>query len=408
MSTKPKVRTWPKIREGVTKGGALFWEVDSGSRLAVRVRQRFEDETQAEDFAEDLRSRLKREGESGFMLTASERENAIEALRELEGTGATLLDAARHYRQHNQPAGGDKTVADVVSEFIDFKTDRQKSRPRYVKDMNSKLSRFAKTFGNRPVKDVTSQEIEQWLYEDTTIGELTRENYFRALTVLFNYAKGRRVGRAFIAKPYRIDNPMDSVHRPVLEETAPEILTVDQARKLLEAARKLDESKGMLAFITLGLFTGLRTSELLQIGWEHVRLDGENDSFVTVPGTIAKKRRIRNVPIPKAARSWLTLAWRNPSGQVAPPNAERKLPEVAAVAKIKPWPSNAMRHSFGSYAYADCDDSARVSAWLGHRGDSMLFEHYRALASKKDAKRFFAIIPKATRQKIVSFKEGTP
>jgi hypothetical protein len=37
-------------------------------------------------------------------------------------------------------------------------------------------------------------------------------------------------------------------------------------------------------------------------------------------------------------------------------------------------------------------DVARVSIWLGHEGNpSLLHRHYRGLASKKEAERFFSL-----------------
>lgn len=355
--------------------------------------------------ADDLRGRLQNEGLNGFSLAAAEREDALAALRELEGTGATLLDAARHYRRHHRPPGGDKSVAEAVSELLEFKRGRQQSRKRYLQDLSSRLSRFAAVFGRRLLKDVTSDEIEQWLYADKTIGEVTRENYFRALMVFFNFARGRRAGRGFTAQAYRVDNPMEAVNRPVVADEAPKILSVDQARNLLTTAHVNDERRGMLAFVTLGLFAGLRSTELTQITWNNVRLDGE-DSYVTVPGGIAKKRRIRNVPIPKAARGWLAIAWKNPSGWVAPPNSMKRLSEVSAGAGISPWPTNAMRHSFGSYAYAKYEDAAKVSAWLGHASDGILFAHYRALASKRDGEQFFNIQPPKGKEKSDHHNQG--
>jgi hypothetical protein len=61
-----------------------------------------------------------------------------------------------------------------------------------------------------------------------------------------------------------------------------------------------------------------------------------------------------------------------------------------------------MRHSFGSYHYSLHGNPLETSRLLGHKAsDQVLFDHYRALASKEQAKQFFALMPPASAQKVV-------
>ena len=61
-----------------------------------------------------------------------------------------------------------------------------------------------------------------------------------------------------------------------------------------------------------------------------------------------------------------------------------------------------MRHSFGSYHFALHGNSLETSRQLGHRAsDQVLFDHYRALATKEQAERYFAIKPEKVESKIV-------
>ena len=63
-----------------------------------------------------------------------------------------------------------------------------------------------------------------------------------------------------------------------------------------------------------------------------------------------------------------------------------------------------MRHSFGSYHYALHGNPLETSRLLGHKAsDQVLFDHYRALASKADAVAYFAITPPAKAGKVVKF-----
>ncbi len=63
-----------------------------------------------------------------------------------------------------------------------------------------------------------------------------------------------------------------------------------------------------------------------------------------------------------------------------------------------------MRHSFGSYPYALHGNPLETSRLLGHKAsDQVLFDHYRALATKAQAEAYFAITPPPTAAKVVSF-----
>lgn len=384
-----------KIRQRLNgSSGSSSWRVEVGARVTgdKRIIRQFPTEEEAKTYAQGMHGQRENHGVRGFALSDDQRVDAVQALEVLAPFGVNLKEAAEFYAKHAKPPAGDRTVSEVVAELLDFKETRQKARPRYLMDLKSRLGRFAATFGERMIKDVRSDEIEEWLFSDKALGDLSRDNYRRALGVLFSFAQGRRSGKQFTGRAYLTANPMEGVHLSDIEKPSPKILTVAESEALLNHAVKAEAEKGMLAFITLGLFCGLRTSELLQISWSHVRLDGA-DSFVTVPAGIAKKRRIRNVELPENARAWLALAKRETSGAIAPPNAAKRLPAIGRKAGINPWPSNCMRHSFGSYDFARHGNASLTSGKLGHRGDEILFEHYRSLTSRKEGERFFHVYP---------------
>src|SRR5581483_479019 len=61
---------------------------------------------------------------------------------------------------------------------------------------------------------------------------------------------------------------------------------------------------------------------------------------------------------------------------------------------VSSWDDNAMRHSFGSYSFALTGDSMKTAALMGHKAnDQVLFDHYRALATKADGEAYFGILP---------------
>ena len=68
------------------------------------------------------------------------------------------------------------------------------------------------------------------------------------------------------------------------------------------------------------------------------------------------------------------------------------------------WDANAMRHSFGSYHYALYGNPLETARLLGHKAsDQVLFDHYRALATKSDGAHYFSVQPKPTSAKVLRF-----
>ncbi len=384
-----RVKAWPRIRE-IQMATKTVWEVDTGSKLRNRIRKKLDTPEMAEALAEKLRVEHHNEGVSAFDLSMQEKQDAKEALALLNGRGVTLRDAVGYYLLHNEPPGGKKTVSDVSLEVLEYKEDRQRKRPRYVADLRNKFRSFIAEFGHRPVNEVTPSEIETWLFRDKEISELTRDNYYRALSVLFSFAQGRRDRRQATAKPYRIDNPMEAVTKPTFEREPPKILTVAQTKKLLRAARDTQADLGLLPYVVLSLFCGVRAEELRKLQWPDLNLKRKQ---ITIPARVAKKRRLRNIPLPAAAVQWLR-PFANCSGNIVPKNCDRRFQRLAKAAGFTTWPQNAMRHSFGSYFYAMTEDAQATTARLGQKGDDVLFEHYRALCGKHEANGYFALVPK--------------
>jgi hypothetical protein len=66
-----------------------------------------------------------------------------------------------------------------------------------------------------------------------------------------------------------------------------------------------------------------------------------------------------------------------------------------ATVKLKPWPSNGVRHSFSSYHLAHFKDAARLALELDHTDQELLFRHYRELPTPEQAAKYWDIRPAA-------------
>ena len=197
---------------------------------------------------------------------------------------------------------------------------------------------------------------------------------------LFNFAIRRR---------YVASNPIDRLEKVTLDEKPAEILTVEQAARLLEAA---EASGGMMTpFIAVGLFAGLRTREIAVLDWKDVDLA---EKTITVHAVKTKTRARRIVEISDNLGAWL-LPYSAKAGPVAPDHYRQKFEDTRRSAGIDPWPRNAMRHSAASYHLAAHRNESLTQAMLGHESGKMLIQHYRELVKPKDAARYWQIMPSA-------------
>jgi integrase len=400
---KHKLRSWEfpassriRIREIINRfsgvDGGLSYRVTVPARVAgSRIFKQFTSVENAESWAKEQHAGAKRDGQKHFLLSPSQREDSIIALSMLEGTGLTLPQAVAFAKKHLQSPIGQVTVLEAVKKLLSEK-EAENLRERSVRDLRNRLDIFAQTFGEQSIGEISQTEIENWLRDLTGISGKSAEglsarskkNYLITVRTFFNWT---------ISKGYRVaENPATRISTPKIDWEAPAILTVEESRNLLTAAKT--EQKGrLLASVVLGLFAGIRSNEIMRLDWSAIDLA---EGILTIGPQIAKKRRLRVLELMPNTIAWLKTV-PNRVGRVAPGRYTVRWAQFVKKAGFPDWGenrSNAMRHSFGSYHYALNSDAAKTAAMLGHRAnDQVLFDSYRSLARMKDAKAYFGIIP---------------
>ena len=339
-----------------------------------------------------------------------------DALAVSRTTGKDLQSVVAFATERLKPAGGEKTLAELAAEMVAMKKgwfEKGELRRASYKDFENRATKIAKDIGGFPLAEVTKDLLIDWLKGVGEAGR-TKKNYRMTLAELLRYAKQRR---------YVVDNPIEELTAEDVKNLEgrgassqqPAVLSPVDAEKLLVAAFAHPELD-LGAAIVLGLFCGIRTEELKRLTWDAVRLD-EKEAFVVIGPEIAKKRRIRNVTIPQNAVAWLQRWARGPkvtrSSSVSDFQKRfRRLQQKAgfrtkdeAGAWQSSWEGNAMRHSFGSYHYAMHGNSIETARLLGHKADdTVLFAHYRALATKAQGEAYFGITPPTSAKKMIRFE----
>lgn len=362
--------------------GQPRFRVDLGMMEGRRIVRHFEKKSDAERYLQRARMLLLRQGTAGFKLSDSQRHDAELSLGVLEKNGvqATLLDAVSFFVRYAQPSSEEKSVEEVIAELVENKKKTGKSE-EYVKDIAWSLARFQPDFEGRKISTILTQEVEKHI-DRRKLPTTSCRNYIRDLNIFFNYCVRRK---------YCPENPVKAIEKPAAEEKPVEILTVEQCRTLLNTA-STPKYREILPSIAIGLFAGLRMIEIRRLDWSEVDVARR---IIEIKAAKAKTRQRRIVDMSENLAAWLSLDVHPSSGLVAPKGVRwrKKFEPLLDEAKIRPWPRNALRHSFGSYHLALSKDPSKTAFQMGHGDTQMLFRHYRELVSPEAAAQYWALLP---------------
>jgi integrase len=404
-----------ELRPESPEGGGGYFQVDI-QRNKKRERKAFPTLAKAKTYCDQIGTKIENEGASALSLTPAQRQDAAEALAIL-GDRGTLKAAARLWARHNGLAGG-VTVAELGRRWL-ANLRAQGCRPTTMVERGHKVERLASDMGNRPVSSVTRDDIAEWLTGKGLPGA-TWDGYRRAYRAMFGYAVKTRLLDS---------NPAAAIDPMRTDEKLPTPFTVDAATAILRTASQW--TPAIVPTLAVQFFAGLRPGEALGLDWKAIDFKGRT---IRVMPETSKVRRTRIIEMNRALVEWLTpyrkvagpigiqtpsqfnyYVFRKPIGpayeQEGTPIAERepdKRPRGLAAAAGVEWIQDGPRKTFATMHFAQHGDAGKTAAILGHVGDAgILYKHYRGLATKAEARRFFAIRPATGGTVRANFKRAT-
>jgi integrase len=376
----------------INRGGAVRQQIQGDyTALVGKLRQLTAPQkflSDAEEEKEKLIAEYEAHGAAASALGAHQRSDAARAIALLDGR--VNLEGAASYWLIHHPATPAPMLEEACKTFV---AERKRwAKERRVRDLERRLERFWSDHPGIRVNQVSEVVAKEWLekkHENRRAGQkgsekLTawgRNNYLRDFRMFFEWCVAE--------KGWCASNPFGRINKdPTKRRDAPvEIYSAEEAKKLIDAAIANPELE-LLAYYTLGLFAGVRVSELGRVTWDMIDLDAKE---VNLRGKITKTYHPRTIALAEKVVEKLKLA-PNKTGRIVPvkdPKKRRyKLHRLAGVE----FKHNGLRHSFASHHVKVHRNATELQLIMGQKTPSVLFDHYVAMDTRvEDCKAFFEI-----------------
>lgn len=348
------------------RGSEVTWRVRLGKKFTgMKVeRKRFAVYQEAIDWVNERAGEKKQltgnllKQASGLGISPQQAADAVTALSLLQNR-ATLTEAARLWLEHDARKKT-PSVASVIDRLVEEKRNAGMGS-NHCNGLKNSLLRLFKGMERAAIGTIDDAVFERALSKTQT-SLADRRNKRRDAYILFRFARKKRLVAI---------NPVESVTKPNVPVGEVEILSPIQTARLLWHVH--ENCPDMVAYFAISIFAGLRNQELIKLKWEDVDL-GKKE--IEVRAAYAKTRRARQVEIHKTLAEWLLPLTRNEGEFVCPIHPRKTAPDtfdmqarrraVSIAAKIDPWPSNCLRHGFGSYHFAREKNAGLTASQMGN------------------------------------------
>jgi integrase len=382
------------IQDFTNATGSQSYRVSGYKRDGARVRENFADLKAAQCRQVELETEfLARETDTAIRatkLTDPQLRLAEAAFVRLDADHELML-AIEHWLKHGRQTAVAESprLDDAFKAFCAWLDNGCELRDLSRKNLRRRVNVFVNSVANMRVADVTPETIDGYLSK-RAVSPKSKDNDRRAASRFFAWC---------IERPRRwaTMNPCREVKIQQREDAPPAILTLDECKALLNAAKPA----GLAPYVAVCLFGGLRPFEAQRLTWEAVNLaDGE----IRLEGNQTKTGNSRVVTICPTLRAWLEAYKGTP---FFPSNWRKDFDEIKRVAgyggrvdgesedsedKLKPWPVDVLRHTGISHYFRHTGSYGQTAEQFGN-SEAIIKRHYQGRVSSEDTKQFYALKP---------------
>lgn len=390
---RPKKQEIFRLKQFKNSSGTTSWRIVGTKPDGTRVRKNFADKIEALQELADLEALLQGGVTNApkaqrTLLTPEEISDAEVAIRAAGGRGVAklishylslesrartkgvTLDAAlsfveSHYRNETKAV----TILNAYNEFVASREDGSPATKTYYE---STLKLLLKPDPNKWVHAFTVSDIERALanYKNPNSKRTIRG----AMATFFRWA---------VRHHHCMENPCDRLDKLQRDMSQIAALSLDECKRLLYAAI-LMEDKATAACVAIGLFVGLRPSEINDLKTEDILKDK-----IRVSGGKLRRKLKRSTPIPLVLAAWLEEF----PFTGLPAGWSSKLKRLKKATKAKKWVQDIIRHTSITFQTERDKDEART-AFNNGTSIQMMNRHYRDIIDdEKTIVEFWSLTP---------------
>jgi integrase len=301
----------------------------------------------------------------------------------------SIVEAANIVVRSARTARAIPSSAQILDEMLAELKDHQRS-DRHIRALRKDLELCVARFPR--LETTCAADLMNFLREKIHIGPRRRDNIRDAIVQLSRFARRHN---------YLAEDRISEAEKVGKIKPGHDVSTWTSH----EAAIILEHTaRRWLPWMSIGMFAGLRPSEILRLDWSAIKFD---QCVIAVSRRVARKVRIsRLVPIQENLLYWLQ-PFRDLIGPIYPGNF--KTNENAKSAEIKririatgiKWRSDANRHSFGSYRLSIVKSFEQVSVEMGN-SPRKVREDYNDPKPEAEGIAYFELMPPSRISNIVA------
>jgi integrase len=281
-----------------------------------------------------------------------------------------------------------KDIKDAVEEFIESRKHRSESKngkraelsASYVAHVNSWLREFGSTFPSTAVCDLIKEHLNAYIKSHSEVSAKNRNDRRVTVKMFLSWA----VRQDYLPANHRLLQA-DGMAQETVEDADTDFYRPVELKNLLDNAS--DDLRPVLAIAGLA---GLRGEEIMRLDWADVwRVEGH----IEITAKKSKTRSRRLVEICPALAAWLEPC-HNLQGRVFAGGVSgylRGFLKLRGSLKI-PDRRNGLRHAFCTFHYALYSNENLTAAQAGN-SPAMIHGHYKGLATKAEAEKWFNVMP---------------
>lgn len=382
VAGKRRLQTFASYSEAKATGERIVREIAQGSPAASLSASQSRDALAA---LERLTALHQSTGRNFSLLGAiSEFAEAVTKLR-----GRALVEAVAGFMR-TAATVKTKGIAEAVEEFITSRQHRLEAKDgkraqlsqTYAVHVNSWLREFAGTFPGTAVSDLSKEHLNAYTgtktFKDFT--PKTRNHRRTTVKMFLNWA----ARQDYLPVNHRLFEA-DGMTMEIAETGDTDFFTPAELQKFLDNA-----GADLRPVIAIAGLAGLRGQEIMRLDWADVWRVADH---IEVSARNAKTRQRRLVSICPALAAWLE-PYRGNTDKVFPLGVhayQHAFLKLRKDLKIKDR-LNGLRHAFCTYHFALHANENLTAAQAGN-SPAMIHAHYKGLATKADADKWFAVMP---------------